>query len=95
MPLRERVSLYLFSVPVVFLSAIQSGDLLHLLIAEFETKQVKILPDMLRVGGAGDCNNAALEIPTEDDLCGGHAMCLKEIPHNTAARLAVPFPPSI
>ena len=57
MSLRERVPLYLFSVPVVFLSAIQSGDLLHLLIAEFETEQIKILPYMLRVGGTGDYNN--------------------------------------
>ena len=31
---------------------------------------------MLRVEGAGDCNNAALEIPAEDDLCRGHAMRL-------------------
>ena len=47
-----------------------------LIIAEFETKQVKILPDMLRIGGAGDHHNTALQVPAQDDLSSGHAMRL-------------------
>ena len=60
----------------MLLPSIQSCDLLHLLIAEFETKQVKILADMLRVGGARNDHDAALQVPAQDDLNSGHAMRL-------------------
>ena len=71
---RNAKACYHPSIPVVFLPSIQSGDLPHLIIAEFETKQVKILPDMLRIGGSGNYHNTALEIPAQDDLCGRNTM---------------------
>ena len=51
-------------------AAIQRSDSIHLFQCQFKAEQVKILPDMVRIGGAGYYHHAALQISAEDDLRG-------------------------
>ena len=38
------------SVPVVLFAAVQVGDALHFLLGQLKSEQIKIFPDMLRIG---------------------------------------------
>ena len=46
------------------------ADALHLVGSQFEVEDVVILGDMGGVGGAGDGDGAALQVPAEQDLIG-------------------------
>lgn len=45
-------------------------DPLHILFAQFKTKDVIVFGNMVRIGGAGDDDKACLQLPPEDDLRG-------------------------
>ena len=62
------------SVPVMLLIPIQGRDPRHLRVSQFKAEQVQVLPDMVRVAGAGDDHYAPLEIPPQDHLGGGDAV---------------------
>ena len=49
---------------------LQGIDALHLVGSQFEVEDVVVLGDMGGVGGAGDGDGAALQVPAEQDLIG-------------------------
>ena len=63
----------------MFFVAIQGCDLVHFVVCEGEAEEVEIFTNMGWVAGAGDDDDAALQIPAQDDLgrgCGkAWAMC--------------------
>ena len=66
------------SVPVMLLIPIQGRDPRHLRVSQFKAEQVQVLPDMVRVAGAGDDHYAPLEIPPQDHLGGGDTVILRD-----------------
>ena len=63
----------------MFFSPIQRIDLCHFRVGQREIIEFSILPDVIRVAGAGNDYHALLKIPAEDYLRGGHAVNLGDI----------------
>ena len=61
------------------LAAIKSCDLFHFLHSQRKIENVKIIPDMLRVGGFRKDHVARLNVPAENDLHVGLAVFLRKI----------------
>ena len=63
----------------MFFVAIQGSDLVHFVVCEGEAEEVEIFTNMVWIAGAGDDDDAALQIPAQDDLGRGcekvWAMC--------------------
>ena len=60
----------LFSIRREAVVLVEGVDALHLVGGEFEVEDVVVLGDVGGIGGAGDGDGAALQVPAEDDLIG-------------------------
>ena len=64
---------------MLFIS-VKPTDLLHLILGQFKTKQIEVLPDVIGIARTGDYDDASLQIPAEDDLGGRYSVSTEDTP---------------
>ena len=53
-------------------------DLLHLLIGQGEVKDIIVFSDVLGIGRTRNGDNAALQVPAQEDLIGALSVCRRD-----------------
>lgn len=66
------------SVPVVFFVVVDSGDLLHVGLRQGEVEDVEVVAEVLRAAAARHGDDAALQVPAQDDLRRTFAVSLRD-----------------
>lgn len=66
-------------VPIVLFIFVQSGNGFQLFICQHKVKNRDVLPDMLRIAGAGDHTHAFLQISAENYLGYRFSMCRRNL----------------
>ena len=69
------VNCFLILVPIVFFVFIQSGNGFHFLPGQLKIENRDVIPDVVRIAGAGDYTYTFLQIPAENHLNYRFSMC--------------------